>query len=54
MLEVLLLPVSKELDGFGAKGDGDFLTGLLQRFWVEEAFDLVIVEWTGQLPRGQH
>ena len=54
LLEVLLLPVSKELDGFGAEGDGDFLTGLLQRFWVEEAFDLVIVEWTSQLPRGQH
>ena len=51
--EVLLLPVSKELDGFSAESGEGFLTGLLRGFRVEKACDLAIVEWVSRLPYGQ-
>ena len=51
--EVSLLPAGEELDGFGAEGGGGFSTGLSRGSWVEEAYDLVTVEWVGQLLRGQ-
>ena len=62
MLEVLLLPAGKELDGLIAKGGVGFLMGLLRGFRVEEAFDLATVEeacdlatieLVGWLPRRQ-
>ena len=43
-LEVLLLPASEELNGFGIKGGRDFSTGSLQGSRVEEVCDLAIME----------
>ena len=44
MSEVSLLPAGEELDGFGAEGGGGFLTGLVRGSWVEEVYDLAMVE----------
>ena len=50
MLKVSLLPLGKELNVFGVKGGGGFLTELSQGSWVEETCELATVEWASRLP----
>ena len=50
LLEVLLLPAGKELDGFGTKSGRHFSTRFLQESWIEKVYDLAMVESASWLP----